>query len=55
VNVQVLACNYTTSRNTGISYNSIMTTGSTYTSLNGTTPADDGYTNVVSLAGNFQI
>jgi hypothetical protein len=51
VNVQVLACNYTTSRNTGISYNSIMTTGSTYTSLNGTTPADDGYTNVVSLAG----
>jgi hypothetical protein len=51
VNVQVLACNYTTSRNTGISFNSIMTTGSTYTSLNGTTPADDGYTNVVSLAG----
>jgi hypothetical protein len=51
VNVQVSACNYTTSRNTGITYSSIMNTGLTYSTLNGTTPADDGYTNVVSLSG----
>ena len=51
VNVQVLACNYTTSRNTGITYSSIMNTGSTYSSITGTTPADDGYTNAVSLTG----
>lgn len=48
VQVQVLACNYATTRNTGISYNSIMSTGSTYSSLSG---ADDGYTNSVSLTG----
>ncbi len=48
VNVQVLACNYTTARNTGISYNSIMSSGSTYSSLSG---ADDGYTNSVNLTG----
>jgi hypothetical protein len=51
VNTQVLACNYTTSRNTGITYSSIMNSGSTYSTLTGTTPADDGYTNVVSLTG----
>ncbi len=48
VNVQVIACNYTTARNTGISYNSIMSSGSTYSSLSG---ADDGYTNSVNLTG----
>lgn len=48
VQVQVLACNYATTRNTGISYNSIMSNGSTYSSLSG---ADDGYTNSVSLTG----
>jgi hypothetical protein len=46
VNVQVSACNYTTSLNTGITYSSIMATGSTYSALSS---ADDGYTNAVPL------
>ncbi len=46
VNVQVQACNYTVTRNTAITYNSIMSTGSTYTSLS---DADDGITNLINL------
>ncbi|WP_164974909.1 GEVED domain-containing protein [Flavobacterium stagni] len=46
--VTTTLCNYTVTRNTGITYNSVMTTGSTYTSLSS---ADDGKTNTVSLAG----
>ncbi len=46
--VTTTLCNYTVTRNTGITYNSVMTTGSTYTSLSS---ADDGKTNTVSLTG----
>ncbi|MFY7883234.1 MAG: hypothetical protein ACOVOV_00165, partial [Dolichospermum sp.] len=50
VNVIVQGCNYAVTRNTNVTYNSIITTGtgSTYSSLSN---ADDGYTNYVSLAG----
>ncbi len=57
ITVTTSLCNYTVTRNTGITYNSIMTTGSTYTTLLGNasstpiTDGDDGRTNVVSLAG----
>ena len=45
--VSVNFCEYTVTKN-AITYNSIMSTGSTYTSLSS---ADDGLTNTVSLAG----
>jgi hypothetical protein len=48
VNVQVSACNYTTSLNTGITYSSIMATGSTYSALSS---GDDATTNAVTLSG----
>ena len=41
-------CNYTVTRSTGNAYNSIMTTGNTYTALSS---ADDAKTNTISLAG----
>ncbi len=50
VAVTVNNCDYTVTRNTGITYNSVMSTGTTYTSFTGT--ADDSRTNVVSLAGS---
>jgi hypothetical protein len=49
VAVTVNNCNYTVTRNTGITYNSVMSTGTAYSSL---TSADDGRTNIVSLAGS---
>jgi len=48
VNVTVQACNYAVTRNTSVPYNSIITTGSTYTSLSS---SDDGFTNFVPLTG----
>jgi GEVED domain/Fibronectin type III domain len=44
--ITVVNCQYQVTRNTGITYNSIMATGDTYTSI---TSADDGYTNIVPL------
>ncbi len=46
--VSVVNCQYAITRSENITYNSIMATGTTYTSL---TSADDGYTNVVALTG----
>jgi hypothetical protein len=46
--VSVVNCQYAVTRAENATYNSIMATGTTYTSL---TSADDGYTNAVSLAG----
>ncbi|MFY7742339.1 MAG: GEVED domain-containing protein, partial [Flavobacterium sp.] len=48
VAVTVNNCDYTVTRNTGITYNSVMSNGTIYTSLSS---ADDGRTNNVSLAG----
>jgi hypothetical protein len=46
--VNVVNCQYAITRSENIPYNSIMATGTTYTSL---TSADDGYTNIVALTG----
>ena len=48
VTLGVVNCEYNVTRSTGITYSSIMSTGSTYSSLSN---ADDGFTNIVSLAG----
>jgi Ig-like domain CHU_C associated/PKD domain/Secretion system C-terminal sorting domain/Fibronectin type III domain len=47
--LNVVNCEYSVVRNENITYNSIMATGNTYTTLTG---SDDGYTNNVSLAGS---
>ena len=45
-------CQYNVTRNTGITYNTIMTTGNTYSTWSGgTSPGDDEFTNAVSLSG----
>lgn len=56
VSVTVADCNYTITRNTGITYTSIMSTGTDYTAFTdasgaASTSADDFRTNTVSLAG----
>ncbi|PPD00312.1 MAG: hypothetical protein CTY35_02615, partial [Methylotenera sp.] len=48
VAITVNNCDYTVTRNTGITYNSVMSTGNAYSSLSS---ADDGRTNIVSLTG----
>lgn len=56
VSVTVADCNYTITRNTGITYSSIMSTGTDYTAFTNSagaasTSADDFRTNTVSLSG----
>jgi hypothetical protein len=45
-------CNYSISRNTGITFNSIISSGSDYSTWSGgSKPGDDEYTNTVALTG----